>query len=131
MPNRTLSYTVRQGSRGGGQAALGVVTEFVGRDQIAEGPAIGSPHAPSDLVELREPETVGPVHDERVRVRDIEAVFDDRGADQDIDLPVDKAPHDSIQLPRRHLSVGDLDSGLGNQRSDPLGGSVDRRNEIV
>ena len=59
------------------EAALGLITELGGRNQIAESPAAGPPHPATDLVELRQSETVGPVHDKGVRVRDIEAVFDD------------------------------------------------------
>ena len=41
---------------------------------------------PADLVELGEPEGVGSVHDDRIGPRDIQAVLDDRGGDQDVDF---------------------------------------------
>src|SRR5690606_40440788 len=45
-----------------------------GRDeQIAVGALAGAAHAPSELVELGEPEQIRPIHDHRVGARDVEA----------------------------------------------------------
>ena len=59
----------------------------VGRDQMLAGDEqvgvramMRAADAPADLVELRQPERVGPVHDDRVGARDVEPRLDDRRA---------------------------------------------------
>jgi len=40
------------------------------------------------VIELGEPVTVGAVHDDGVRERNVDAVFDDCGRDEDIELVI-------------------------------------------
>src|SRR6267154_1628231 len=48
-------------------------------------PALPAPADPAaQLVQLREPVRVGPVHDQRVGVRYVQAGLDDRGADEHV-----------------------------------------------
>ncbi len=52
--------------------------------------------APADLVQLGEAEHVCAVDDNGVRVGDVDARADDRGADEHVDLVSDKRRHDLL-----------------------------------
>ena len=58
----------------------------------------GPPHAPAQLMQLRQPHAVGVLDNQGVRVRDIHAGFDDGGADQNVDLVLHQPPPDLGQL---------------------------------
>jgi transcription-repair coupling factor (superfamily II helicase) len=45
---------------------------------------VGAADAPADLVELGEPEQVGALDDQRVRLRDVQPRLDDRGRDENV-----------------------------------------------
>ena len=66
-----------------------------------------APHAPAQLVEIRQPEAVGTVDDNGVRVRDVDATLDDGCAEQHICLARDEVTHDELQLRFIHLPVPD------------------------
>ena len=67
----------------GAHALPGVGGQFPhgGQQHIGVGLLVVSPHPPPQLVELRKPELVGPVHDDGVGVGDVDAAFDDGGGD--------------------------------------------------
>ena len=54
--------------------------------QIRVGRPIGSADAAAQLIELRQAVAIGAVDDDRVGVRDVEAVLDDRRRQQDVEL---------------------------------------------
>ena len=54
--------------------------------QVAVGELVAAPHPAAQLVELRQAEAVRPVDDHGVDVRDVDAVLDDRGGEQDVEL---------------------------------------------
>ena len=60
---------------------------FRRNQQIGVRGPIGSPDAAAQLIELRQAVAVGAVDDDRVGVRDVEAVLDDRRRQQDVELP--------------------------------------------
>ena len=60
---------------------------------------------PAQLVELRQPERVGAVDDDRVHVRDVEARLDDRRADEDVGGAVGELEHHLLELALGHLAV--------------------------
>ena len=66
------------------------------------------------MIELRQAEHVGAVHDQRVGGRDIEAGFDDGGRQQHVVFAVIEGRHDVVEHGRRHLPVGDADAHLRN-----------------
>ena len=68
--------------RGLGQRLLRRVEEV----RVRPLPAAADPAA--QLVQLRQPGGVGPVHDQRVRVRDVEPGLDDRRRHQHVEVPV-------------------------------------------
>jgi hypothetical protein len=70
--------------------------------------------APTKLVEFGEAEAVGAVDEDGVGVGDVEAGFDDGGADEDVGLVADEGEHDGFELAFAHLAVADEDSGAGD-----------------
>ena len=68
---------------------------------------VGATDAAADLVELREPEHVGSLHDERVRLGDVDARLDDRRRDQDVRIPREERVHALLELALAHLAVCD------------------------
>ena len=70
--------------------ALRVIVDPVGHEQVAVRAAVRAPHAPAQLVELREAEMVGAVHEHRVRVGHVEPALDDERGHEDVDAPLDE-----------------------------------------
>ena len=66
--------------------------------------------AAAQLIELRQAEAVGAMHDQRVRGRNIETGFDDRGGEQHIVFAVVEGRHDVVERARRHLPVRHRDA---------------------
>ena len=77
-------------------------------------------HTPAQLIELGEPEHVCPVDDKRVRARDVEAAFDNRGREQHIIFALIEGGHDVFELARRHLSVGDDEGDFRHMRAEEI-----------
>lgn len=90
-----------------------------------------APHAPAELVELGEPEHVGPLQDERVGVGDVQAGLDDGGAHQDVELLLPEGADDLVQLVLAHLAVGHADPRLGYELVQPGGRPADRLDPVV
>src|SRR5258708_738601 len=107
-----------------GEAAAGDRREFDLRrkHQVSVGAPVGSSDSSTQLIELREPEPVGAVDQNRVAQRNIEAVLDDRGRNQYVGFVVHEFQHHFFQFAFRHLSVADDNSGFRNKRLD-LGGN--------
>jgi hypothetical protein len=59
--------------------------------QVAVGELVAAPDPAAELVELSQPEAVGAVDDHRVDVGDVDAVLDDRGGQQQVELAAVKA----------------------------------------
>ena len=108
-----------------GQRALGRVQEVrVGALAAAADPA-------AQLVQLGQAVHVGPVDDQGVGVRDVQAGLDDRGRDQDVVVPLPEVDHDLFQLVLVHLPVRDGDPGLGHQLGQLGGDLADRADPVV
>ncbi len=95
------------------------------------GEQIGAPDSPADLVELGEPERVGPLDDQRVRLRDVEAGLDDRRRDEHVRVSAQEREHLLLELALAHLPVADGDSELGDELADAVGGHLDRLDPVV
>ncbi len=95
-----------------GQRAATVVQQIGVR---ADGPAA---YAPPELVELREPQTVGLIDDDGVHVRDVQARLDDGRAYKDVGLSGDEPQHRAFELLLRHLTVRDEHVRLGHEIAD-------------
>ena len=97
------------------------------------GAQLGAADAAAQLIELRQAEHVGAVHDQRVGGRDVEAGFDDRGREQHVVLAVVEGRHHVLEHGRRHLAVGDGDLHLGHglvEERFGLGQILDARADV-
>ena len=82
--------------------------------EIGVGAELGTADPPAELVELGQSIHVRAVHDQGVGGRDIEAGFDDVGADQDVNRAVVEAVHHPLQIRHRHPAMGDLELHFGH-----------------
>ena len=92
---------------------------------------VRAPDAAAQLVELREAELVGVVDDDRVDVGNVDPVLDDRRRDEHVDLAVDEARHDRLELVLAHLPVADRDARLRHQLLERARDAVDRLDAVV
>ena len=117
----------------GGQPLVGVLGERLLRrvEEVRVRPLPAPADPAADLVQLGQAEQVGPLHDQGVGVRDVDAGLDDRGADQDVELLLPEADHDLLQGVLAHLAVRHRDPRLGHQLAQPAGRPVDRLDPVV
>ena len=96
------------------QPPLGLRGDLLLRRQREQriGAQLRAPDPAAQLIELRQAEHVGAVHDQRVGGGDIEAGLDDRGREQDVVFAVVERRHDVLDHGRRHLAVRDRDLHL-------------------
>ena len=96
---------------------------------------VGALAAPSDpsaqLVQLREPEQVRAIHDERVHRGHVEPALHDRGADQHVVLAIGEVEHHALEPAFVHLPVRDGDARLGDQMAHLLGHVLDVLHPVV
>jgi hypothetical protein len=92
---------------------------------------VGSAHAPADLVELGEPERVGALDDQGVRLRDVETGLDDRGRDEHVRVAAQKGVHLLLELLLAHLAVRDDETEIRATLPELLGAIFDRLDAIV
>jgi hypothetical protein len=92
---------------------------------------VRSPHAPAQLVQLREPEVVGAVHEHRIRVRHVEPRFDDHRGHQHIDIAIHEPMHDVLELLLPHLAVRDAEPCARNNARDVVGHCLNRLDAVV
>ncbi len=83
-----------------------------GDEEVGVGPAVAAADAAAQLVQLRQAVQVRAVDDDRVDARDVEAVFDDGGRDQHVELVLHEPQHDAVPGPART-------SGRGPRRCAP------------
>src|SRR5262249_2592043 len=86
---------------------------------------MGTTDPAANLVELGQPEGVGPVDDDRVGAGDVEAGLDDRGGDQEVALPVHEPEHGLLERALWHLAVRHADTSLGDDLAQPPRHGVD------
>ena len=92
---------------------------------------VGAADATADLVQLREPERVGPLDDQGVRLRDVDARLDDRRRDEDVRVPGQEGVHALLEVALRHLAVGDEQAKPRAELLELLGGLLDRLDAVV
>ncbi len=76
-----------------------------------------APDAPPDLVELRQPQQVGPLDDESVGVGDVQPALDDGGGHQHVGVAAQELEHHLLQLLLGHLPVADRETRLAASSS--------------
>ena len=84
-------------------------------------PTESTPDAAAELVQLGEPEVIGAVDQDRVGARDVDAVLDDGGGDQHVELAAHERAHRLLDLHLGHLAVADRDLGAGREAAQPVG----------
>ena len=73
------------------------------------------PTRAAQLIQLRQPEAMRAVDDERVGVGDVQARLDDRRAHQHVELAFGEREHRLLELVLGHLAMRDGDPRLGHQ----------------
>src|SRR5437762_181135 len=91
----------------GCQAPPGNLSQrFIRRNQeVGVSTTVRTTDPPSQLVKLGKTITVGSVDDQGVRQRDVEAVFDDRGRHQNIELVMHESRHHLFEFFLAHLTM--------------------------
>ena len=117
----------------GFQALGGVFRDglFVGNQQVGVGLVVRAAHTSTQLVQLRQTEFVGPVHDDGVGGGHVDAGFDDGGAQQYVEALLVKIAHDAFQLALGHLAMRHFDARLGHQFGQHLAAVLDGAHFIV
>ena len=92
----------------------------LGVGQIGVGAQFGAPDAAAQLIELGEAENVGAVDDDRIRARQVETAFDDRGGEQDVVFALVESAHPLLDLARAHLTVRGDEFHLGHVFVQPV-----------
>ena len=85
-----------------------------GVEEVRVGTFAASSDAPAQLVKLRQAKGVGAIHDERIRVGDVQAGLDDGRTHEDVELVVPEVLNDGLELVLVHLSVGGAHARLGH-----------------
>ena len=88
-------------------------------------------NASAQLIKVAQTETVGAIDDQGVRVRNIEAAFDDRRGQQHIGIAVDEFRHHFLQIVTVHLAVADDDARVGDEGSELLRHRFDGHHPVV
>src|SRR5690349_258200 len=90
-----------------GQAASRDLSQgFIRRDQeISIRPTIGPPDAAAQLIQLRKAVSVRTVHDECVRQRDVETIFNNCRGDQHIEVVMHESSHHRLEFFLAHLAM--------------------------
>ena len=115
LPSSVWSASVASRARASGGQLLPV-----GVEEVRVGDDVAPADPPADLVELREPEGVRPLDDERVRLRDVEARLDDRRRDEHVGVAGEEREHVALELALWQLAVRDEEAQL---RAELRGGA--------
>ena len=113
------------------QTFLRLGIDLIGHQQIAERPPMAPPDPAPQLIELCEPETVGAIHDHRVRIGHIESRFDDHCRDENVDLAAHEPAHHGLEILLPHLPVRHRESRSGRERLHARRDRVDRLDPVV
>ncbi len=115
------------------EPAVGILGEGLvdGMKQVGIGALIRTADPPSQLIELGQTQQVGPLDDECVDLRQIQAGLDDGRCNQHVVLTIPEIEHDLLELSFTHLSVGDRESGVRHQLTQMSNRAFDRLHSIV
>ncbi len=99
--------------------------------EVGVAPVPAAADTATQLVQLREPEVVAALHDQRVGVRDVDTGLDDRRRDQHVEPLLPEVDDDLLQLALAHLPVRRRDPRLGHDLAQPGRGPVDGLDPVV
>ena len=99
--------------------------------QVGISLVVRAPDPAAQLVELRQAEAVGAVHDDGVGGRDVDAGFDNGGAQQQVGTLLGEVAHHALQLALGQLAVADHDARLGQQLGERLAHVLDGVDFVV
>ncbi len=85
----------------------------------------------AQLVQLGQTEAVGAVDQNGVGIRDVDAGFDDRAAQQQVEALALEVEHDLLQFALGHLAVADADPRFGHQLPEFAGHLLDAGDVVV
>ena len=88
-------------------------------------------HATTQLIEITKAKPIRAINNDGVRVRNIEAAFDDRRGEQHVCIAVDERSHHFFQIVGVHLAMPDHDARIRHEHLQLLLHRVDRRHAIV
>ena len=119
------------GERRQSAARLGRELTRVGIEEVRVGRDVRAADTAADLVELREPEGVGPLDDQGVRLRDVDPRFDDRRRDENVRVACEEGVHPLLEHALAHLPVRDEEAKVRTELLELLGRDVDRLDAVV
>src|SRR5438067_5734942 len=105
--------------------------ELARQQKISVGFVLGTSNPPTQLIQIGQAETIRPINDNGVGIWNVQAAFDDGGADQHIDVSHDKAMHHRFQFIGIHLAVAKLNARIQTEFSDAIAHFLDRLHAIM
>ncbi|CAI8447699.1 MAG: Uncharacterised protein [Halieaceae bacterium] len=82
-------------------------------EKVGIGLVMRTPHAAPQLVQLRQAKFISALNDDGVRVGDVDAGLDNRGADENVVMLMVEVRHDLFQALLTQLPVRDTDRQFG------------------
>ena len=104
---------------------------FKRKKQIGVCLVLGSTDPSAQLIQIREAKLIRSIDDDRVGIRNIEATFNDRGANKHVGFAGYESRHDRFQFVRVHLSMANFNSGLWAKMDNPVPHPLDCHYAIV
>ena len=100
-------------------------------EQVGVRGDVGAADASADLVELAQPEHVGALHDQGVRLRDVDARLDDRRRNEHVGVTGEEGVHPLLEVALPHLAVGDEETEPRAQLLELCAHLLDRLDTVV
>ena len=100
-------------------------------EEVRVGGDVRAADPPADLVELAEPEGVGPLHDQCVCLRDVDPRLDDRRRDEHVGVAGEERVHALLEIALPHLAVGDEEPEPRAELAQLLAHLLDRLDAVV
>src|SRR5205814_6906301 len=91
----------------------------------------GATDASTQLIQLRQTEGVGAVHEHRIGVGHVETRLDDHRRHQHVYISIDERAHDLLEIALPHLAVPNANASARRDAADVLRHSVDGLDAIV
>ncbi len=100
-------------------------------EQIGVGALVRAANAAAKLVELGKAHAIRAIDDDCVRARDVEAILDDGGRDENVRFAANEFEHHLFEFVLAHLAMPHHDARFGDQPLDHRGDRSDGLDAIV